>query len=86
MCNYDDVINSPINDDTILVVDETAGKKIKIVGTLLLRYSVRELHNDLIKDVNEGGLLDIWNDNKLLVSEIALRFLLPPQLKKFTPS
>ena len=35
--------------------------------------------------MNEGDLLNVWNDNKLLVSETAFRFLLPPQLKKFTP-
>ena len=39
----------------------------------------------MIKDVNEGGLQYVWNDNKLLVSETALRFLLPDQLKKCTP-
>ena len=32
LCNYDDVIYSPINDDTILVVGETMGKKTKRVG------------------------------------------------------
>ena len=36
------------------------------------------LHNNLIKDVNEGGLLNVWNDNKILVSETALRLLLSP--------
>ena len=34
--------------------------------------------------MNEVGLLNVWNDNKLLVSETALRFLLSPQSKKFT--
>ena len=59
VCNYDDVIHSLINDDTIIVVNEITGKKTKRVGKLLLRCSVRKLHNDLIKDVNEGGLLNI---------------------------
>ena len=27
VCIYDDIIHSPINDDTIVVVDETTGKK-----------------------------------------------------------
>ena len=86
VCNYDNVIHSPITDDTILVTDELTGKKTKRVGKLLLTRLVRELHNDLIKDVNEGGLKDVWNGNKLLVSETGLSFLLPDQLKKFTPS
>ena len=41
---------------------------------MLLTYSLRELHNDLIKDINDGGLKDVWNDNKLLVSETGLIF------------
>ena len=32
LCNYDDVIYSSINDDTILVVGETMGKKTKRGG------------------------------------------------------
>lgn len=78
------MIHSPITDDTILVIDELTGKKTKRLGKLLLTCSVRELYNDLIIDVNNGGLKDVWNDNKLLVSETSLRFLLPDQLKKFT--
>ena len=56
---YDNVIYSPIIDDTILVIDKLTGKKTKRVGKLFLTYSVRELHNDLIKDINDGGLKDI---------------------------
>ena len=48
------MIHSPITDDTTLVIDELTGKKIKRVGKLLLTDSVRELDNDLIKDVNDG--------------------------------
>ena len=48
------MIHSPITDDTTLVIDELTGKKIKRVGKLLLTDSVRELDNDLIKDVNNG--------------------------------
>ena len=59
VCNYDNVIHSPITDDTILVIDELIGKKHKRAGKVLLTCSVRELHNDLIKDINDGGLKDI---------------------------
>ena len=71
------MVHSPITDDTILVVNELTGKKTKRVGKLLLTRLVREFYNDLIKDVNDGGLKDIWNDNKLLVSETGLKFVLP---------
>ena len=40
-------------------------RKQKVVN-LLLRCSVRELHNDLLNNVNKGGLQYVWNDNKLL--------------------
>ena len=80
------MIHSPITNDAILVTDELTGKKTKSVGKLLLTRSVRELHNDLIKYVNEGSLKDVWNGNTLLVSGTDLRFLLPDQLKKCTQS
>ena len=53
------MIYSPITDDTILFIDKLTGKKTKRVGKWFLTYSVRELHNDLIKDINDGGLKDI---------------------------
>ena len=40
ICKYDNVIHSPITDDTILVVDELIGKKNKNICL------VRELHNN----------------------------------------
>ena len=61
------------------------GKKTKRVGKLLLQTSVRELHNDLIKSEKLGGLPTVWNNKKLLVSDTALRYLMPRQVKKFTP-
>ena len=82
---YDNVIHSPITDDTVLVIDELIGKKNKRAGKVLLTCSVRELHNDLIKDINDNGLKDVWNKNKILVSETSLRLLLSDQLKKCTP-
>ena len=79
------MIYSPITDDTILVIDELTGKKNKRVGKLLLTCSVRELHNNLIKDVNDCSWKGIWNDNKILVSETGLRSFLLDQLKIFKP-
>ena len=85
VCKYDNVIHSTITDEKILVEDELIGKKTKRVGKLLLSCSVREVHNDLITDVNDDFLKDVWNENNLLVSETGLRCFLPDQLKKFPP-
>ena len=41
------VVDSPLTNDTLLVLNEATGKKER-VGKLLLEISVRELHNDLI--------------------------------------
>ena len=46
------MIYSPTTDYTILVTNELTRKKTKRIGKLLLTCSVRELHNDLIKDLN----------------------------------
>ena len=61
------------------------GKKTKRVGKLLLQFSERELHNDLIKSEKLDGLPRVWNNKKLLVSDTALRYLMPRQVKKSTP-
>ena len=55
----------------------------QLVPKLLLQLSVRELHNSLVSDPNDGGLKDARNeDGKIIISESTLRSLLPPQLKK----
>ena len=56
-------------------------KKTKIVGKLLLQTSVRELYNDLIKSDKFGGLLSVWKTHKVLVSDTALRYLMPREIK-----
>ena len=55
----------------------------QIVPKLLLQVSVRELHNSLVSDPNDGGLKDARDeDGKFIFSDSTLRSLLPPQLKK----
>ena len=45
--------------------------------------SVRELHNSLVSDPNDGGLKDARDeDGKIIISDSTLRSLLPPQFKK----
>ena len=54
-----------------------------LVPKLLLQVSIRELHNSLVSDPNDGGLKDARDeDGKIIISESILRSLLPPQLKK----
>ena len=47
--------------------------------------SVRELHNSLLSDPNDGGLKDVRDeDGKIIISDSTLRSLLPPQLKQMS--
>ena len=47
--------------------------------------SVRELHNILLSDPNDGGLKDARDeDGKIIISDSTLRSLLPPQLKQMS--
>ena len=79
------VVASHIVKDTILVRDKLTGKQNQRVGKYLIQISIRELHNDLIKSKNEGGLDEVWNGKKLLVSDTGLRYMIPINVKKFTP-
>ena len=51
------VVQSPISNDCLKVVlyDQT---EPQLVPKLLLQVSVRELHNSLVSDPNDGGLKD----------------------------
>ena len=43
---------------------------------------VRELHNSLVSDTNDGGLKDARDENdNIIISDFTLRSLFPPQLK-----
>ena len=78
------VVVSPIVKGTILVRDKLTDKKNQRVGKYLIQISIREVHNDLIKSKNEGGISEVWNGNKLLVSDTGLRYVIPVNVKKFT--
>ena len=78
------VVQSPISNDFLKVVlhDQT---EPQLVPKLLLQVSVRELHNSLVSDPNDGGLKDDRDeDGKIIISDSTLRSLLPPQLKKMS--
>ena len=47
--------------------------------------SVRELHNILLSDPNDGGLKDARDeDGKIIISDSTLHSLFPPQLKQIS--
>ena len=57
-------------------------KEPQLVPKCLFQVSVRELHNSLVSDPNDGGLKDDRDeDGKIIISDSTLRSLLPPQLK-----
>ena len=47
--------------------------------------SVRELHNSLVSDPNDGGMKDARDeDDNIIISDYTLSSLLPPQFKKMS--
>ena len=47
--------------------------------------SVRELHNSLVSDPNDGGIKDSRDeDGKIIINNSTLRSLLPPKLKQMS--
>ena len=54
-----------------------------LVQKLLVQVSVRELHNSLESEPNDGGLKDASDEaGKIIFSDSTLRSLLPTQIKK----
>ena len=54
----------------------------QLVPKLLLQVSVRELHNSLVSDPNDGGVkYSRDEDGKIIISDSTSRSLLLPQLK-----
>ena len=78
------VVQSPISNYFLKVMldDHT---EPQLVPKLLLGVSVRELHNSLVSDPNDGGLKDARDeDGKIIISDSTLHLLLPPQLKQMS--
>ena len=56
----------------------------QLVPKLLLQVSVRELHNSLVSDTEDGGIKGARDaENNIIISDSTSRSLLPPQYKKF---
>ena len=55
----------------------------QLVTKLLLRVSVREVHNSLVSDPNGSCLKDArYEDDNIIISYSTLRSLLPTQIKQ----
>ena len=52
-----------------------------------MEISVRDLHNDTIKVIENGGLESLidYVTHRVLISDTLLRSFIPPQLCKITP-
>ena len=52
-----------------------------------MEISVRYLHNDMIKQYDNGGLKSVLDPvtQKVLISETTLMSFIPPQVRKTTP-
>ena len=75
----------PITRDTLLIAN--ADTKVKRrVPKILLEYSMRQLHNELIASPDDGGLLGARHaeTNDVIISDTILRSLAPPQLLPMT--
>jgi hypothetical protein len=82
---HPDVVESPIVNDTLRIWNPLSKKKDQIVPKQLLQISVRELHNDLLKPVEEGGFEFAYTeDGKVLISDTMLRSLLPKEMRRMT--
>ena len=87
--NHPRVVNSPIANETLLVTNPQTGERER-VSKLLREITIREMHNDLIAlPVSQGGLggglPEVRNaKGKIIISDTALRYLLPEQLKPMT--
>ena len=79
------VRESPIARDTLLITDAESRVKRR-VPKLLLECYMRQLHNEIIASLDDGGLLGDRHANKndVIFSDTMLFSLAPPQLRTMT--
>ena len=72
------VFQSPISNHCLKVIFDDHTEP-QLVPKLLLHMSVRELHNRLLSDPNDGVIKDARDeDDNIIISDSTLRSLLPP--------
>ena len=81
--NHPQVVQSPIANDFMKAkIDDHT--EPQLVTKILLHVSVRELHNNLVSDTENGGLKEARDEeNYIIISDSTLRSLLPTQFKTF---
>ena len=78
------VVQLPISNDCLKVMFDDQ-RETQLVPKILLHVSVRELHNILVSDPNDGGLTDARDEyDNIIISDSTSHSLLPPQLKKMS--
>ena len=78
------VVQSPISNDCLKVMLDDQIEP-QLVPELLLQVSIRELHNSIVSDLNDGGIKDARDEyGKIIISDSILRSLLPPQSKQMS--
>ena len=76
------VVKSPIANDCLKVKIDGYTEP-QLVPKLLLRVSVRELHNNLVSATKDGGIKEArYEDDNIIISYSILRSLFPPQFIK----
>ena len=82
--HHPQVVQSPIVNDCLKVKID-GHTEPQLVPKLLLQVSVRELHNNLVSDTEDGGLKEARDaDINTIISGSTLRPLLPPRLEKMS--
>ena len=75
------VVQSPMFND-YLEVKIDGHTEPQMVPNILLQFSIRELHNNLVSDADNGGLKEaIDEDNNIIISNSTLRHYCHPNLK-----
>ena len=73
------VVQSPIFNDC-LKVNIDGHTELQLVPIFLLQVSVKEIHNRLVSDTDNGGLEESRDVEKnIIISDSTYRSLLPPQ-------
>jgi hypothetical protein len=80
---HPDVVKSPIAKDAILIHNPETGKKYKRVPKQLRMISICEIHNDMLKPVEEGGFkyAHVEGTTKVLISDTTLQLLMPEEMR-----
>jgi hypothetical protein len=82
--NHHMIVASPNSCDTLLIRDPDNPRIKTRTSKLYLQISMRELHNDLLSDPPLGLPEARDADGEPVISDTALRALLPPQVRTMT--